>query len=65
MVRLMKEIVVRLPEELVDMIMSLQMTENEESPYYLRSQSQIAKLLIKEELVKAFNQYKLLTVDDN
>ena len=65
MVRLMKKIVVRLPEELVDMIMSLQMTENEESPYYLRSQSQIAKLLIKEELVKAFNQYKLLTVDDN
>ena len=61
----MKKIVVRLPEELVDMIMSLQMTENEESPYYLRSQSQIAKLLIKEELVKAFNQYKLLTVDDN
>ena len=65
MVRLMKKIVVRLPEELVDMIMSLQITENEESPYYLRSQSQIAKLLIKEELVKAFNQYKLLTVDDN
>lgn len=55
----MKKIVVRLPEELWSMIRSLQMEETNENPYLYRSLSQITKMLIRGELEKAVNKYKL------